>query len=104
MLACLRLSELVISKYFAEGKDGLMILVLLNLGDFCHHSFVNFLIFVLIACLVAEMLFGSCWWRKIGRLFRLLDPNSAASLAKTSALSLPIESICPATQVNDMGV
>ena len=35
---------------------------------------------------------------------RLLDLSSAASLAKTSALSLPVESICPATQVNDMGV
>ena len=104
MLGCLRLSELIISRYLAEGNDRSMSLVFLNLGDFCHHSFINFLIFALIACLVAEMLIGSCRWRKIGRMFWSLDPNSAASLAKTSALSLPTESMCPDTQVNNMGM
>jgi len=32
-----------------------------------------------------------------------LDSNSAASFAKVSALLLPINSMCPATQVNDTG-
>jgi len=56
MLACLRLSELVISRYLAEGSDRSMILVFLNLGIFCHHSFVSFLILAFIIYLIADML------------------------------------------------
>jgi len=81
-----------------------MCFILLNLGDFCHHFFVSCLIFALIDCLVAEMLIGSCRWRNVGRLFSGLEPYSAASLAKASALSLPIEFLCAATQVKDSEV
>ena len=50
------------------------------------------------------MLIGSCRWRNVGRLFSGLEPYSAASLAKVSALSLPIEFLCTATQVKDSEV
>jgi len=104
MLVCLQLSELVIFRYLSNGSDGLICFILLNLGDFCHHFFVSCLIFALIDCLVTEMLIGSCCWRNVGRLFSRLEPYYAASLAKVSALLLPIEFLCAATQVKDSEV
>ena len=101
MLVCLQLRELIIVIYLSEGNEGSMRLVFLNLGDFFHHSFVSILIFTLISCLTAEMLIGSWWQRKVGRSFSGLEPNSAASLAKMSARSLPVEFMCPATHVKD---
>ena len=100
-LVCLQLSELVILINLSEGSEGLIILILLYLGDFFHHLDVSVFIFALIDCLIAEMLTGSWRQRNIGRLFSGLDPNSTASLARMSALSLPVESICSATHVKD---
>jgi len=46
---------------------------------------------------------GSRFCRNVGSLFFWLEPCSDAALARTSALSLPIESLFPAIQVNDIG-
>jgi hypothetical protein len=74
-------------------------LIPLNLGDFFHHSFHSFLTFLVMDCLIAEMLEGKPCLRKTGILSSGLDPNSDASLARVSACSLPIELMCPATRV-----
>jgi len=58
-LACLQLSELVISRNLSEGNDWSICLSFLNLGDLFHHSFIDSLILELIACLIAEILMGS---------------------------------------------
>jgi len=58
-LACLQLSELVISRNLSDGNDWSICLIFLNLGNLFHHSFIEFLILVLISCLIAEILAGS---------------------------------------------
>jgi len=40
-LACLRLSELVISRNLSDGNDWSICLSFLNLGDLFHHSFIE---------------------------------------------------------------
>ena len=77
--------------------------VLLNLGDRFHHISISFLVFSVIICLTAEVLIGSRFCRNVGSLLFWLEPCSDAALARTSALSFPIESLCPAIQVNDIG-
>ena len=76
--------------------------VLLNLGDRFHHISIFFLVSSVIICLTAEMLIGSRFCRNVGSLFFWLEPCSDAALARAPALSFPIESLCPAIQVNDI--
>jgi hypothetical protein len=102
MLVCLQLSELEILINLFDGREGSMFFIFLNLGDFVHQNLVCLLMFMLIDCLMAEILVGSCHCRNRGSLSRELDLNSAASLASPSAYSLPVESMCPATQVKEM--
>src|SRR5712691_8967744 len=102
MLVCLQLSVLMISANFPVCNNGFINFILLYLGDFLHQFVVWVLIFSLIACHTADMLVGSDWWRNRGSLSMGLDLNSAASLASLSASSLPMESLWPATQVNEI--
>ena len=103
MLVCLRLSELVIFRYLFEGSEGSIHFVCQYLGDSIHHHLQLIFISSWIICLIADTLRGSCFWRNGGSLVFGLDPFSDASLAKVSALSLPIESMWPAIHVKDIG-
>jgi len=45
--------------YLFEGNEWSMHFVRLNLGDRFHHIPISFLVFLVIICLIAEMLMGS---------------------------------------------
>lgn len=51
-------------------------------------------------CFVADTLSGSSPLSSRGRRSASLDPNSVAALASSSTASLPLDPICPATQVS----
>jgi len=103
MLVCLRLSELVIFRYLFEGSKGSICIIHQYLGDSIHHHLQSILISSWIICLIADILMGSHFWRNGRSLVFRLDPFSDASLAKVSALLLPIESMWPAIHVKDIG-
>ena len=79
-----------------------MMLMCLNLFECLHHLMFSSLVLFSMCWMVAEMLVGSCLWRNFGRRWCLLDLNSAASLARASAASLPSEPMCPVTHVMDI--
>ena len=99
MLICLRLSSLVASMNLEEGKEGSIALILLYHLLFFHQMIVSLFMNLLICCLMAARLEGSFLRRKSGSKSSLLKPNSAASLASSSATSFPFDPMWSATHV-----
>ena len=91
MLICLQLTSLVASMNFKEGKEGLIALILLYRLLFFHQMIISLFVNLPICCLTAARLEGSFLWRKSGSKSSLLELNSAASLASSSAASFPFD-------------
>ncbi len=99
-LVCLRFRPSVARMYFEEGNEGSMDLILLYRLLLFHHALVSLFVSSLICCLAAERLVGRVLRRNGGSRSSLLDPNSAACFASSSAASFPVEPIWPAIQVS----
>ena len=89
-----------------KGRDGLIFLVCLYRAERLHHRLVSSFVLALMCCLVTDKLLGRLPLRSVGRVLALLEPNSVAALASSSAASLPVDFMWPATQVSviEMGV
>ena len=87
-----------------EGRVNSAALIFLYRLERFHHFSVLTIVLCSICCLDAATLLGRAPLRKTGRRSSSLDPNSVAILASSSAASLPMDPMCPATQVSEREV
>jgi hypothetical protein len=99
-LVWVRESLLVASRKLFEGRVGSMALTRLYRFERVHHRLMSFDVICLICCLVADRLLGREFLRNFGRRYLSLDLNSTAALASSSAASVPVDPMWPATQVS----